>query len=402
MRVASAIFLSFIVAGAVAGRAAADIVELKNGGAIHGEVTNARDRTAESYVIATGGGGRVTIPRDQIVRVVSQTPREEEYHRRALAVADTADAHWQLAQWCRQHKLVSEYRDELAKVLAIDPHNEQARSALGHQKQGGEWMSRDEVMAARGLVMYGGKYCTEQHIALLEQAKAAKQVDADWNNRLDRWRRWLTGRRKDRSDEALQELRELKDPAAGPAVVDLLAEEKDPAVRKLLMDVAARLETPEALDLLVQISLTDPNDDLRFAALEHLIATKRPGLIGPYVRALRSNDNVIVNRAAEALGTIGDRDAVGPLIGALVTKHKAIVAGSSPDQHSYMFTPNGGTAMNFGGAPPKLVTTSVENPAALAALTKLSGANFGFDQAKWNGWLSVEAKAHPVDVRRDL
>src|SRR5262249_48286096 len=162
------------------------------------------------------------------------------------------------------------------------------------------------------------------------------------------WRRWLTGRRQDRSDQALQEIRSLKDPAAAPAVVALLKEEKDPAVKRLLMDVAAAMDTPQVLEALVQISLYDPNDELRDAALNHLIATGRPGLAIPYVRVLRSNDNVIINRAAESLGLIGDHDAIGPLIDALITKHK-VKEGSGPtDQHTYVFTPSGGTAMNMG------------------------------------------------------
>ncbi len=401
MRDRWSILLTLFLAAAASGAARADVVELRNGGKIHGEIANAGDKQATSYVISTDGGGRMTIPRSEVVRVISQSPLQEEYHRRALAAADTVNAHWQLAEWCRHQKLIDEYRGELATILELDPNHEPARLALGHQKKGGGWKSRDEVMAARGLVWYDGKYYTQHHVELLEQAKAAKQVDADWNNRFKRWRRWLTGRRQDQSEEAEREFRSLKDAAAAQAVVALLVEEKDPAVKRLLMDVAAQLDTPLVLDALVQISLTDPSDDLRYAALEHLIATGRPGVAGPYVRALRNNDNVIINRAAEALGTIGDRDAIGPLIGALVTKHKALVGGGSPDQHSYVFTPSGGTSMNFGNSPPKLVTTDVENQAALAALTKLAGVNFGFDQSAWRDWLSSEAKAHPVDVRRD-
>ncbi len=400
MRAASIICLSLVLACA-AGVARADIVELKSGGKLHGKVTNAGDKTATSVEIATTGGGRVAISRGEVVRVVPQTEQQDEYYQRSLAVADTPDAHWQLADWCRQNKLVLEYRDELAKILELDPNHERAHLALGHKKGNNGWQSRDDVMAARGLVWYDGKYYTRQHIELLEQAKAEKKTDADWRNQLERWRRWLTGRRKDRSDEALAEIRALNDPAAAPAVVALIDEEKNANVRRLLMDVAAPMDTPEVLDKLVQMSLHDPDEDLRFAALQYLLATGRPGLAGPYVRALRSNDNLIVNRAAEALGTIGDRDAIGPLIAAVVTKHKTVEGGGSPNQHSYMFTPDGGTSMNFGSAPPKVVSRPVENPAVLAALRKLTGANFGFNQEAWRNWLTAEAKAHPVDLRRD-
>ena len=401
MRNALSLVLLLIIAAAASGTAFADVVELKNGGRIHGELADTDGKPSSSYVIVTDGGGRVTIPRSEVARVVSQTETQEEYDRRARVVADTVDAHWKLAQWCREQKLVDEYREQLARILELDPNHEPARLALGHQKQNGAWQSRDELMAARGMVWYDGKYYTRHHVAMLEQAKQAKLTDADWNNRLDRWRRWLTGRRPERAAEALREFRAIRDPEAAPALVEMLARERDPAVKQLLLEVAAPIDHPVVLDALVQLSLTDPSDELRYQALDFLIQTGRPGVAGPYVRALRNNDNVIVNRAAESLGTIGDRDAIGPLIGALVTKHKGLVGSGSPDQHSYTFTPSGGTAMNFGGGGPKVVTREVENPAALAALVKLSGANLGFDQAAWRRWLSAEAKAHPVDVRRD-
>ena len=341
--------LSLVTAAGVAARA--DVVELKNGGKIHGEVTNAADQQATTYVIATDGGGRMTISRSAVVRVTAQT-------------------------------------QDAKAGAAPDP-----------QKKNDQRPTREELMAARGLIAYNGGYYTRQHIELLKQAQAAKKTDADWKNQLQRRRRWLSGRRKDRSDEALREIRQIKDPAAGPALVSLLDAEKHPEVKRLLIDVAAALGTSEVLEKLVQISLTDPDEELRYAALDHLVATGRPGLAGPYIRALKSNDNVIVNRAAEALGTIGNREAIGPLIRALVTKHKALVGGS-PDQ--YVFTPSGGTAMSMGGNGPKLVSRDVENPAVLTALAKLAGTNFGFDQKAWTEWLTAQAKANPVDLRRDL
>ena len=90
------------------------------------------------------------------------------------------------------------------------------------------------------------------------------------------------------------------------------------------------------------------------------------------------------------------------MIAALVTKHKIQIGNAAnADQHAYTFTPDGGTAMSMGGGGPKIVTREVENPAVLAALSKLSATNFGFDQTSWRGWLTAEAKAHPIDVRRD-
>jgi hypothetical protein len=401
MRAWLSILLSSFVALAAATSVRADLVELKNGGRLFGDIANASDKSAKNYDIVTDGGGKMSIPRSQVARILSQTPLQDEYHRQARTLANTVEAHWQLALWCKEQKLGGEYRDELNAILKIDPNFEPARLALGHHKLSGGWQSREEVMASRGLVLHEGKYTTSHHLELEKEAQAVKQTDADWNNQLDRWRRWLTGRRKDRSDEALREIRGIKDAAAAPAIVKLLAEEKNPSVKRLMMDVAASLDTPLVLEVLVNISLSDPDEDMRLAALDHLIATGRPGIMRPYVQALRSNDNAIVNRAALALGEIGNRDAIGPLINALVTKHKIQTSNASSDQHAYTFTPNGGTAMNMGGGGPKFETRSIENPAVLAALSKLAGTNFGFNQDTWRGWLTSEAKANPIDVRRD-
>src|SRR3972149_7836682 len=219
MREVSSLFLSLVLAAAGSGAAWADMVGPKTGGAIHGEMANAGDKQSTGYEI-TPDGGRMTIPRSEVVRVVSQSPQQDEYHRRARAAADTVDAHLQLAEWCREQKLISEYRDELAKILELDPNHEQARRALGHRKEHGNWQSRDELMAARGLIWYDGKYYTQHHIELLDQAKAARETDADWSNQLDRWARWVHGRRKDRSDETLRGGRGARHPGGAAAGAD--------------------------------------------------------------------------------------------------------------------------------------------------------------------------------------
>jgi hypothetical protein len=116
---------------------------------------------------------------------------------------------------------------------------------------------------------------------------------------------------------------------------------------------------------------------------------------------LRNRDNEIVNRAAAALGQIGDRDAIGPLIDALVTRHKFQVGEGGPDQHAYNFSPDSG-GFSFGGSGPKIVMQSIRNPEALSALVMLSGGvSFDYDQAQWRQWLAAQARVNAVDVRRD-
>jgi hypothetical protein len=393
--------IAFSIMGGAAAGARGDVLELANGGRIEGRLVESGNDKKDPYVVELSGGGRMTIPRSQVTRVNATSDAEAEYEKQARTSPDTVEAHWRLAEWCREHKLREASQKHLARVLELDPNHEKARSILGFRKNEGQWMTRDDVMESRGMVMYEGKYVTRQHVELLERQKEAKGSQADWANNIERLRRWLTGRRQDRSAQALAEIQSIRDPQAAEAVVAALRREEDPDLKRLWMEVTARLDHPAAVDALVELSLLDADPEVRIQSLEYLVKSGRKGLLTPYVRALSDRDNEVVNRAGAALGQIGDTDAIGPLIGALVTKHKFKVAEGSSDQHAYNFSAGGGGAFSFGGGGPKVVTQAMQNPSVLASLQSLSGANFDYDQNQWRGWLAAQAKRQAVDVRRD-
>jgi hypothetical protein len=160
------------------------------------------------------------------------------------------------------------------------------------------------------------------------------------------------------------------------------------------------LDHRAAVDALVHLSLTDPGPEIRHQSLEYLIESGRSGLVKPYIRALRNKDNEIVNRAGAALGQIGDRDAIGPLIEALVTKHRYQISDANPEQQGYTFSPQGG-GFSFGGGGPKYVTQAIRNPDVQNALVTLSETSFDYDQERWRRWLAAQAKREVIDVRRD-
>ena len=262
-------------------------------------------------------------------------------------------------------------------------------------------MNRDDVMASRGMVQYEGRYLTPQQIELLKHQKETRVTQADWKKSIEQLRRSITGRRQDLADQSRVELQAIHDPQAADAIVAVLHRETDPTLKRLWIEVASHLDSQLAVNALVDMSLNDPNEDIRHDCLEYLTKELHPGLATPYIHALKDKSNEIVNRAGAALGQIGDRDAIGPLIDALITKHKIKVSDANPDQHSYTFTKDGG-AFSFGGGAPQVVTQSVRNPSVLDALVKLSGgATFEYDQVQWRGWLAAQAKAAAVDIRRD-
>jgi hypothetical protein len=378
-----------------------DVLELANGGRVEGRLVDAPDGTKTNVVIELVAGGTLVIPRSQVARVDSTSDAEAEYAELARTTADTVEAHWKLAEWCRERKLRRLAQKHLTRILELEPNHEPARALLGFRRNDGQWMTRDEVMESRGMVMYDGKYVTRQHVELLERQKQTKVSQADWANHLKRLRDRLTGRRQDRWAEAHAEIQSIQDPAAAEAVVGMLRREEDPELKRLWLEVASRLDHSAAVDALVHFSLTDPDPEFRHQSLEYLIKSGRQGLITPFIRSLKNRDNEIINRAGAALGQIGDPDAMAPLIDALITKHRYKVEDGNPDQHAYTFSPQGG-GFSFGGGGPKFVTETLRNPEVLAALVHLSGGtSFDYDQGQWRRWLAAQARQQAVDVRRD-
>jgi hypothetical protein len=390
----------FVVAGGGSG-ARGDRFQLAGGGQVEGRLIESNDDDKSLLVIELTDGGQLKIPRSEVTRIESRSGVEDEYKTLARSSPDTIEAHLRLAEWCRERKLRDNAQQHFARILELDADHEAARAALGFRQKDGQWMTRNDVMAARGLVLYEGRYVAPQHVELLERQKQTKISQADWGKHLEQLRRWLTGRRQDRAAEALAEIQQLRDPAATEAVVAMLRREDDPALRRLWIEVASRLNRRPAIDALVELSLTDPDPEIRHDCLDHLIKSCRPGLATPYIRALNDSDNEIVNRAAAALGQIGDRDAINPLIDALITKHRFKVGDGDPDQHAYTFSPESG-AFSFGGGGPQIVTQALRNPDVLSALVTLSdGQSFDYDQRQWRRWLAAQAKLHAVDIRRD-
>ena len=386
---------------AVVAASRADVIELTGGGQLEGKLVQSDDGDKSAFLIDLAAGGRVTVPRSEVTRVDAASDAETEYQKLARSSPDTVDAHWKLSEWCRQHKLTADRQRHLERIVELDPNHAEARAALGFRQKDGKWMDRDDVMTARGLVLYQGQYVTPQHVELMQRQKEVRTTQADWSKRIEQLRRALTGKRGDQAAQAHAEILAIADPAAAEAVVAVLRRENDHDLRRLWLEVVSRLNSRAAVDVLVDLSLNDDDEDIRHLCVEYLIKSGRPGIATPYVRALSNKVNDIVNRAAVALGQIRDHDSIGPLIEALITKHKIKVSDANPDQHAYSFSKDG-NAFSFGGGGPQVVTQAVRNRDVLDALLTMSnGANFEYDQEGWRGWLAAQAKANAVDVRRD-
>jgi hypothetical protein len=378
-----------------------DVYELKDGGAVAGELVERRENG--DYLIKTAEGAQVAVARQQLQRIVPRNKAADEYLVRSRTTPDTVDGHRKLAAWCNEHGLAAEADAHLARLAELDPNDQQARTSLGFQRVNGRWLTRDEVMQSRGLQMYEGKYRTPQDIAIRERDKLESSVAVDWFSRLRLWRGWLNDRRPERVAEAQRQMATVSDPQATPALVKLLNAEDDEWVFELLLAALGRMRDPLAVQTLVSYSLDDDDLEIREQCLDYLMASDRPVSILPYVQALNAKDNVIVNHAGAALGKLGDPAAISPLIDALVTKHKyQVQGGQQPGQIGASFSPSGGGGLQMGGNGPKIVEMEKKNAEVLRALEKLTGnREFDYDERAWRRWYVDRQMREHINSRRD-
>lgn len=381
--------------------AALDVIELNSGHTILGRIDTSSPTARTQLTIELKAGGKLVIDRSQVARVASQTPDEAEYEQRARKTPDTAADQWKLAMWCRERKLRDPFRLHLQHVTELDPENEEARQLLGLQEVHGEWLTRDEVMASRGMVRHNGDYRTPQEVEIIKRVEAAKQRNASWKNQLNRWRRDLNDKDPRERQAAAESFMTIDKPAAaaGPLAAMLLSE-SDPEVLRLLIDAAGRLRQGATAQALVKLSLEHPLREIRFQCIDMLKLTSSNNFAGAYVSNLRSKNNGIINRAATALGELKSPSAVGPLIERLISTHRYQVGAATGNEQNFSFDSRSG-ATQFGSDKPKFVKRNLRNQAVLDALVAITGENFGYDVPTWRQWLMSQSTDAAIDLRRD-
>jgi len=164
------------------GLAAADVIVLKAGGRIEGEVVEQRpDR-----VVIDVPAGRITLPRTLIEKTIVGSSSLAEFRARATRLAEGDVEGWlALADWARAHELQTQSRDAYQHVLWIQPLNAAAHQALGHVFVSGHWMTQDDAYRARGYVQFEGNWVSlEERQAMMEEraayaAERRERLEAD-------------------------------------------------------------------------------------------------------------------------------------------------------------------------------------------------------------------------------
>ena len=279
-------------------------------------------------------------------------------------------------------------------------------------------MTRDEAMELQGYVKYNGRYMTVQERDLTQQREEGSDAAKQWRSKIRRWRGWLSDRDPERRQQGFANLGGITDPNAIPALVHYFRDADEKPLRELFVTLLSKMPGKQPVKPLVNQSLHDSSKRIRTLALDSISPNQYSYAGSFYLRELRSGLNVIVRRAALALGRMEDDSAVPALINVLVTKHRYRV--QVPDRRGVSFGSDGsigpggatsrlpvelelrmragqfpdGVIIQQSGIPPLTRTVVVErehqNPEVRGALRKLTGQHFGYDKRVWRLWWARE------------
>ena len=381
-----------------------------DGDRIVGVLTNPDQEPRKEYSLQTPDGKKVIIPADKLKNSRAASDNEVEYVKRRAAAPDTVEGQWELAEWCRENFFLSDRKTHLNRIIELQPDHRDARAALGYSLVDGKWMTQDEIQKSRGYQYYKGRWRTEQQIESLKKTEKRDKEEKLWYAQIKRYTSWLG---TSKTELAMQNFSKITDPAAVKALGSFLAGDYPRATKLVFIHTLVHIGKANPEDRspdvpLALCAIEDPDEETRLSCLDYLKTTKDPDVVDFFVsklnvtlatRKYKDNANMMINRAAFALGEMGDDSAVGPLIKVLITEHKKKITSGKPGQTSATFGNRGGGGISMGSST-KIVTYPMNNMEVLEALKKLTGVSFNYDVPTWQAWYDQQTKQATPDVRR--
>ncbi|NQT19098.1 MAG: HEAT repeat domain-containing protein [Planctomycetes bacterium] len=409
---------------ALAGASRADIIHLRNGNAMEGEIVEETDDTVKVKLPA----GSITFKKDDIKRIERKLSPLKQYER-ALARLEDDDSvgHYFLGVWCQKAGLAKQAEAEFLQTIAINPNHEDARKELGHEMHGGKWLTKDDALRAKGFVKYKGKWLT--------QDQADKLIAADEQRK---WRRTfkqaaglLCGRKQGEGRAVFEEASVGHAPAVVVPALRSITRHKCALAREEAAKALGRFRTPEAFEALIEAVLNERDNEVLEVIAANLKALNSKRAARHLMRVLRDlrkaltaarNDDKpsivkAAGRASAAMGMLGEKMVVPELARSLVltvnylqlVDSTTTTGGPMTSSLSSLgpITVNDGT-VNLEAATTSGVTISTSskttklistyyNEKASAALRRLTGERFSFDRRKWLEWWATHKPAFPPE-----
>jgi hypothetical protein len=383
----------------------ATILLLKDGGTLEGELLNPDEINRKLYRIKTADGLAISIDAKLVER---QQGREREalveYNREAPLTPNTVENHLNWAKWCNERQLPEQAKTHWQQVLELDPDHGDARRVLGYVSTANGWESQRDRQENKGLLEYRGRWKTPYQIEVERILDSQKAETNHWKKTVNELYRRLP------NPQAEAELLAIRHPGAVAPIKELLLKElllkeNRPQRRIMLLRLLMQIPDGYAIQFVIGWSIRpdEPIEDIRKMCVEELLRQInnrpeiRPTMIAVYRDALKpSRHPAIINLAAKVLGDIGGDEAVPELIDVLVATKTETSQLAAP---TYSFG-SGGTGYGQQGKPISR-QIQVENQTVLSALCKLTGVNFGFNQADWWQWHRQSQRSPSLNLRRD-
>jgi hypothetical protein len=171
LRFAAATLAAATVAAAGAGPLRADVVRLKNGQSLEGEVIE-----AGGQVKIRSAAGTIGFPADLVLRIERGEGTEKQALQRLQSLAPTDVAgRVQLAIELQEAGSTTLAQRIFESVLLRDPDQPTARRALGYVRCGDEWRTDEECHHRRGQVLYQGRWISTDERSTLEELDHARR-----------------------------------------------------------------------------------------------------------------------------------------------------------------------------------------------------------------------------------
>lgn len=386
--------------------AKADILHLTNGGSIEGKIV---EQDGRSYKIRTLVGA-ITMPADAVDRVEKKPSSFDEYVRLSRQAANTPAAQVELANWCQEHDFRAGWRKHLKRAIELDSDYAPARAALGFVRVGGIWVD-GRTLSEQSPAGTGQQNAAEgrppadqdaEQMVSAIQTQWTLRIRAIKTNKLDSSLRRL-------AQEGRRKIVEIRDPLAILPLTRLLAS-GNWACRDALVEVLSHFPHDEATMNLAVLALVDPDEGIRRRALLEVQKRDDPRVVPQFRRALSTDNDALIRRAAIGLGLLGAPAAVPDLIDVLTARRVKQVEVRVHDyfqQYPEVFnTPTqvtlgqtiqirysaalGLPAIGTGFWFPKTAFQSrnvvVYRSEVREALVRITGEDFGFDHAAWRRW----------------
>lgn len=175
----------------------------------------------------------------------------DQYEKRRSGLPNTVEGHWEMAVWCAKKRLVDQSAAHLQRIIQIDPQHVGARTALGHQPLGDDWISPQEMQE------------------MAERSQWAKESMERYGPQVSRlMQRVLTSPQRSRG-KFREELMNIRDPLALPAVESTASALGDQAV-ELSLEWFSVVDSPAASQSIARVALLHPTVAIRQSALKQL------------------------------------------------------------------------------------------------------------------------------------